>query len=154
VTEDTTTRDRQVVAAVRGGDSLRTVGRRFGISHERVRQIVERDDPGAIPAGLAARAAAAPTPDPEPTFTKVCPVCSRTFTTTDERRVTDRSDCAELWQAGYRFSSPERMAQHQDNVARTYLRQPDKYGATKVRWAVRHLQARGHELPAEYRAAS
>jgi hypothetical protein len=143
---ENTNRNTQMVQAVRAGDSLRVVGRRFGISHERVRQIVSEMDAEAIGAGMRVRADAAQEAaqgnQPE-LLSRTCEVCGKPFTTTDPRRVTDTSDCADLWAKGYRFVPGDRNEVRRDNVARSFVRRPEHYGPVKTRWAVKRLQARG-----------
>ncbi len=153
-------RDADVAAAVRAGGTLRAVGQRFGITHERVRQLVDRLDPditdeetgavvspGAIAAGMTVRAerqlAQGRRRQDRPTYTKTCPICGEKFTTTNARRVTNSPECAEEWLRKGRNAGPERMAVRQDHNARSILRNPSGYSPVKVRWAMAHLERRG-----------
>lgn len=149
----TSERNTKMVSAVRSGQSLRAVGKANVITHERVRQIVQALDPEAIAAGMRVRAEAdheRQTAALPPLLEKVCPVCEQAFTTTDARRITDSSSCAQLWAKGFRFTTPQGRADHLARVATSFLRKPDKYGEVRVRWAERHLTEAGIELPEEY----
>lgn len=146
-------RNAKLAAAVRSGDSLRVVGGRFGISHERVRQLVSKIDPEAIPAGMRVRAEEAKRLQDErlPELEeRVCVVCGVEFKTADRRRITCSSDHAQMWASGLRFTEPSRQAAHKVHVATSYLRRPDHYGEVRVRWAEKYLTDNGHELPEGY----
>lgn len=145
-------RNQAIVAAVRGGESYRSIGGRYGISAARVGQIVARLDPDAPDVGEEARALArqrAREASAPPPLTKKCPVCSRTFQTRDRRRTTctgilppmrDQSDeCSVIYHARDWQLSPAASRARQGNVARHILRNADRYPAVRVRWARKFL---------------
>lgn len=153
-------RDRRIVEAVRAGATLREAGERFGISYERVRQIVKRIDPAAIiegqrvrlQAALDGRRAEKRTPSGKPLLHRVCKVCGAPYTTTNPRSVTDTPECARKWTAGgYRYHDPENRARQHLVQARANLRNPNAKPA-HVRWALKVLERAGEEPPAEYLA--
>lgn len=130
-------RDREIARlAAEGLETLEAIGAKFGMSRERIRQIVNRE--GVFISDVRARRAEARIAEDEALRQAVCRVCRRPF-----RRVGNTStcsaDCARLRVIGRHYLEPEKAAQGMVNQATTILRRPEKYKAASVRWAERVL---------------
>jgi transcriptional regulator with XRE-family HTH domain len=139
----------EIIARVRGGDTTREVGDHYGVSGERIRQIVGRVDPRAIPAGAAARAVRRREQEAAATQARLaalgpCRVCLGPMQRVGlgERTITCSERCADLWRR-VRYHLDERQHEtHRRIVARSVLARPDHYGPAKVASAQRYLAER------------
>jgi lambda repressor-like predicted transcriptional regulator len=135
-----------------GGTSLRALGRRYGLSGERVRQVLEQAYPGIGEKANAARmersAALKASRAAEQESRRIeaekhappCAVCLRTNIRAvhDSRVITCSPGCAEAWRILRYYLDEDYAEIHRKNMADWILRQPEgAVNPTQIRYAER-----------------
>jgi len=147
-------RDGLVIAAFQAGQTLEAIGHTHGVTRERTRQILKRllsaDERVAIrTARYAARAARREQDRVKPYLEHAvpCTMCRQIIVASRRggacpwlrKYPTCSPRCAKAFLAARQYVSAELHENHRLAMAKTCLQKPEKYGATKVRWAIRVL---------------
>jgi hypothetical protein len=133
-------RDAEIVRRLSEGETLQTVGDRFGISRERVRQIAKAaglDVPTLRAAQKKGRAEKRQAERDAATITAVCKVCGKPFGTLDLKRVTCSRDCAVALSRGRRYIDADYYERQRVSSARYVASHPERYSAPRVNYALR-----------------
>jgi hypothetical protein len=142
-----------------GGDTLRTIGESFGISHERVRQLIDSRDPDFIPKinrkrerdRTRQREREERERQKERARPKgKCKVCGNPITRQNAKYACS-TEHQQIWNRIKRFLDPTKRDEHLKAAARVILKKPDKYTPAQVKWAKRVLsdnppQSRPHHF--------
>lgn len=141
-------------AFFRDSVSMAEIGRRYGLTRERIRQIVEQADPSGV--RRKERLERIAQEEAEALFLKQeaellrraesatpCSVCGswilrKVSLAENEMPRSCSPECAQMWNHGglrYRID-PEEHAKHRISQARMYLRSPEKYPQYQV-WALK-----------------
>lgn len=112
----TLARAASMAEAVKAGRTLRDVGQAFGVSGERVRQILEQYHPGFLSDVLRVRSDEARQREDERREARLvnreCGVCAARIRVPSNRRTCDNDDCVWLWtMARHHFDWPHWAAQ-------------------------------------------
>lgn len=133
-------RDREILRLYRDeGLTLREVGNRYGLSHERIRQIATAQDPGAKETRRRLKAAKRAEQrrreldrrlaDAEP-----CRICGKPVLR-GRNRLTCSPSCADSWRVVRYQLDPEFHKRFRRTQARWILRNPRKHAPGQVSWA-------------------
>lgn len=142
----------EIAEMYRAGVTLSAMGKEFGVTRERIRQILAdhlgKDGMAAAKEqNIAVHAAAARATREVAQLAKLlrriesarpCVVC-KSWVLRGESRSTCSSECARVWVTGGRLQTPEGHHAHRLAVARTILREPTTNRPSKVAWAKRML---------------
>lgn len=128
------------------GQTLDSVGSAYGLTRERVRQIIDRQQAvRSHPSGLAepyetkrqkvrAKREVEAKAQVE-AKTKDCLICGQSFV--GQGRACDNADCRYVYYTGRRIWDPERYASNRLSVARYALKHPEKNTPGSLAWAQR-----------------
>lgn len=123
-------RDAAIVAAYKAGQTTPRVARAYGITTERVRQILNKQAPGLIAQRKSERHERVANAHRKP-----CRVCGTTTT----RAHTCSDFCSEVLRRLWRVLDLDRAQRHAESVARWHIANPEVAGHARVRHAQRVL---------------
>lgn len=130
-------RNQKMLAAYISGNTLRAIGQDFGLTRERVRQIVSRMDPTAKEQHDAARAALRPRVEVEEVEV-TCVVCGTIFMSRSRGRICCSKKCSDAWCFSKSMLDPFRAECLRIQLVLSVLRHPERHNKWRVSSA-RHI---------------
>jgi len=149
------TREAEMVRLYAGGETLQYIGEQFGITRERVRQIVHKADKSARDKHLQIveerrlqrKLAKQPT-----VYHLVCRVDDKPFDSTNPHKPTCSVECSRVWRLSRRLLDPFRAECQRISIARNQLRHPEQVPAHQLKVARAIVEAidRGEVRPLRF----